>query len=542
MPATAPSRNDPCPCGSGKKYKKCCLVKGSPDGQDASDSRPMALVLQEAIAHHKAGRLDLAIRCYRQVVDRQPKDASALFYLGQALGQCHRRPEGIVFLRRAITANPRKSLYHANLAALLLKEGEADDSLRHAERAIELDPGDVVAHATAAGCHERMNRIDEAIAAIERALAIDPDDPDSILTLAGLLRRRERYEEARDHLVRFVSRALPPEYLHQAWKELAVVLDKLKDYDDAFDALVRGGAECARTHAAQRVDRDAARRRVADYRARLTPEMLARWPRQVIDDDLPAPGFLVGFPRSGTTMTEQVLAAHPNIVTADERPFVRQVKDAMSSMLGEETSVAAMLGRLELDQVRELRRLYWELAAKEMGPVVHTNTFVDKLPLHLIEVGLLSVLFPDARVIVALRDPRDVCLSCFTQRFGLNSAMINFLWWERTAEFYADVMGLWLHVRPWVAFEHIEVRYEDTVGDLERQARRILDHLGVPWRDDVLSFHEQARKKFISTPSYAAVTEPVHRRAMERWRNYPGPMADVAHHLAPFIEAFGYEA
>ena len=166
---------------------------------------------------------------------------------------------------------------------------------------------------------------------------------------------------------------------------------------------------------------------------------------------------------------------------------------------------------------------------------------LDKLPLNLVETGLINVLFPDAKIIVALRDPRDVCLSCFMQGFDLNIGMVNFLWWERTVELYANVMDLWLHVREMLTLPFIEVRYEDTVRDLEGQARRMLDFLGLEWDDRVIRFYEAARKKAILTPSFAAVTKPVHTGAIGRWRNYAGPVERVAGTLQPYIKAFGYD-
>ena len=127
------------------------------------------------------------------------------------------------------------------------------------------------------------------------------------------------------------------------------------------------------------------------------------------------------------------------------------------------------------------------------------------------------------------------------QWFGLNTAMIRFLEWEDTAAFYAEVMDLWLHQRDMLASPFIEFRYEDTVVDLEKQARRILGFLGVEWDDRVLSFHEDAQKRYISTPSSVAVTEPVHTRAAGRWRNYEEQMTVVAPTLQRFCDAFGYE-
>jgi hypothetical protein len=163
------------------------------------------------------------------------------------------------------------------------------------------------------------------------------------------------------------------------------------------------------------------------------------------------------------------------------------------------------------------------------------------LPLHIVELGLINVIFPEARVIVALRDPRDACLSCLMQHFTPNAAMVNFANLDHTTELYERVMDLWLHLRDVITLPYLEVRYEDTVADLESQARRMLEHLGQPWDDAVLRHHEQAADHVISTPSYAAVSEPVHRRAIQRWRNYETHLEPYLDRLTRFIEAFGYD-
>ncbi|MHC4967170.1 MAG: sulfotransferase family protein, partial [Planctomycetota bacterium] len=294
-----------------------------------------------------------------------------------------------------------------------------------------------------------------------------------------------------------------------------------------------------KTPAAKRTDRDASMKLVDGYKAVATAELLSKWERESFDDDRPRPSFLVGFPRSGTTLTEQVMAAHPEVVTADEKPVLDPVTGQMAAWFSGD-DIPGMLSQLDRNDIMRLRDAYWKQAEKVMEMELSDKVYVDKLPLNMIHLPLINVMFPEARIIVALRDPRDVCLSCFMQRFGLNPAMINFLWWERTAEFYAKVMDLWLELRDKVTLDYIEVRYEDTVDDFESQARRLIDFLGVEWDEGVLEFHRKARKKFISTPSFTAVSQKIYKRSAGRWRNYESQVQRVSGTLSRFIEAFGY--
>jgi Flp pilus assembly protein TadD len=543
MPASRANRNDPCPCGSGKKFKNCCLRKGG--AATVPKAPPQAVagareLLRRAQAQQRSGRLGEAQRLYQQVLERQPREPAALFGLGQVLGRLGDPERGVTLLRRAVEQDPRSAEYHAHLASQLAQTRSPDEALRAATRAIALDRANVLAHYTVAMCHERANRIEEAIAAIERALQLAPHDANARIIRAVLARRRGDLDDARTRLESVVSTETRSDYMAWALKELGNVLDRLGEYDAAFAALERSGAERARTAEAQRLDRDDQHRLITSYRTGLTSQLLSRWRREDLEDDFPAPAFLVGFPRSGTTMTEQIMAAHPGVVTASEEPLVPAVKAALVRASGGGT-YPAMLEQIEPGRITALRSLYWERAEAVAGRSLKGAVFVDKLPLHLIDIGLINVIFPEARVIVALRDPRDVCLSCLMQWFRLNVAMIHFLTLSGTAALYADVMGLWLDLRERLTLRFIQVRYEDTVTDLEGQARRILDLLGVEWNDSVLEFHRRAADASIFTPSYHAVVQKVHTRAVARWRSYARHFEPVQPILRPFVETFGYE-
>jgi len=250
--------------------------------------------------------------------------------------------------------------------------------------------------------------------------------------------------------------------------------------------------------------------------------------------------FLVGFPRSGTTMTEQILEAHPDIVTGDEWPLITSIGREAMRLAGGNMSSAALVQRLSVGDVETLRKMYRGQVMDRFDGGVKCRVFVDKMPLNIIDLPFIQLVFPDAKIIVALRDPRDVCLSCFMQDFRLNNSMIHFLSLEDTTSFYSEVMGLYLDVKPKMSLDMVEIRYEDTVGDLAGSARRLLGSLGVEWSDEVLSFHEKARERMISTPSAAAVREPIHQRAVSRWRNYAKYFEPYQEKLRPLVEAFGY--
>ena len=500
-------------------------------------------LLRQAQLHDQAGRQSTAVSLYQQVLELEPKASDALFGLGRIIGKSGNRAEGIRLIRQAIGLKPKRPQYHVSLADLLVQSSDRVGAVTSAQRAITLDPQNVAAYCVGAYAYDRLNQLERALAMLHQALSVTPDDSNARILLARVQRRQGRHQEARRQLQELLGKGTLHGYLLQkASQELGIVLDRIGEYDAAFQEFQNSRRETSKGPVAQQIDRNLMTKRIENDKAGLTSRLLRKWSPPELDDDHPAPGFLVGFPRSGTTLTEQILAAHPGVITSDEKPFTSTIKDEMVRMLdgGDSDDVPAMLDRLDRDRIVKLRTLYWQQVISELGVDLADKVFVDKLPLNITDIGLINVLFPDARVIVALRDPRDVCLSCFMQDFQLNIAMINFLSLERTAEFYAQVMGLWLDIRDKLTLRFLEVRYEDTVADLEAQARRMLEFLGAQWDERVLRFHEQAQKRVIHTPSFAAVTEPVHDRAIGRWRNYATHFKPMMDRLQPFIEAFGY--
>jgi len=201
---------------------------------------------------------------------------------------------------------------------------------------------------------------------------------------------------------------------------------------------------------------------------------------------------------------------------------------------------AAALDAAPTERLVALRGRYLAYMAAALNEPLGERVHLDKNPtLTLLLPGMLR-LFPETKLLIALRDPRDVVLSCFMQYLPLNANSVCFLTLERAAQRYAHDMGIWLRFRGLLPTPWLEVRYEDCIAHLEREARRALDFLELPWEPEVLEYRERLKTKAVSSPTYEAVSQPLYTTAIGRWRNYQKYLEPCLETLQPFVEAFGY--
>jgi hypothetical protein len=332
--------------------------------------------------------------------------------------------------------------------------------------------------------------------------------------------------------------------------EIATIQDRLGNYREAFRWFAEGNRMIAQSPQARGVDPEAFPRGVARLAERFSRQWVATWTPPVrynpAEHGGVTPVFLIGFPRSGTTLLDQVLNAHPALATLEEKPAVDAVKRALEARPQgyppqgyPPEGYPDVLASLGPEDIAALRQVYFAEVARHF-PDAPNGIVVDKMPLNIIDAGLIWRLFPEARVILALRHPCDVVLSGFMQAFRPNEAMVRFATLEGTAALYAEVMALWRRYAEILPLPVMATRYEDLVADFTGETRRILDFLGLPWDDAVLTYRERAKARAIATPSYHQVVQPIYARSVNRWRNYAEEMAPVLPLLRPFAEAFGY--
>ena len=388
---------------------------------------------------------------------------------------------------------------------------------------------------------ERTNRLREAREALTRIKARPEtvsDDADLLLTEASLAQRDGADEEAcrlyfavlKDH-DDFLRR-------HHVLFPLAKSLDTLGRYDEAYATL-----EAA--HRSQVAFLEfAAGRQATDGSPALKlarngcdPQDVATWQ----DADAPSvedsPIFIVAFPRSGTTLLEQILDAHPALRSMDETPFLKRALDAASDC---GIRYPSELGRLSAAQLEGIRGHYWsQVRGKvELQP---GQRLVDKNPLNMMRLPLIRRLFPHARTVLAVRHPCDTLLSCLQQQFRAPDLALICRDLSTLATNYRTAFDFWYAQLPLLNAATLELRYESLVADFPDEVRKLAEFLLLPWDEALLAPGEHARAKgYISTPSYSQVVQPINRKSVGRWKRYEQHFKDVLPMLAPHAQRWGY--
>lgn len=506
-------------------------------------------LLNRGNALQRLGRFAEAIASYDAALALREEYPEALCNRGRAWHLMERPGDAVADLERALALRPDYGAAARYLGDSLAELGRTDAARAAYGQALAAAPDDADTLAGLASLEERANRLAEATAAGERALTHDPRQLRAALTLARICRRQGRIADGLALLQPFTGaesyggagREAAAEAAALVAFERAMLHDRAGDHAAAYADFVAANRGMEGASSVSDADRAFFPDLIARLAARFTPDWVAAWtpPPAAPADDPPDPVFLVGFPRSGTTLLEQLLDAHPALVTLEEKDAIDVVRRRVGEMPGGYPDALATLTR---GQLADLRALYRREVTRHLGENT-SALLVDKMPLNSIEAGLIHRLFPRARFLLALRHPADVVLSNFMQAFKPNAAMVHFGSLAGAARFYAQAMGLWQHYRRVLPLSVHTVRYEDLVADVEGEARRVLAFLELPWRAEVLAYRERAATRPIATPSYHQVVEPVYRRAVGRWRNYRRFFedADALSMLTPFIAAFGYD-
>ncbi len=475
-----------------------------------------------------------AERALRDALAAVPAHRGAAVELGLVLTGQQRQAEAVVWYEGWLTHDPEVHGVLFNLGQLYAEQDRHAEALAMFERAARLAPRDAPGLGMLALEYEHLNRLDRAEKFARSALKQAPDLPAPRLALARCLRRRGEFEPAL---------ALLEGVCTSGWLEVALgnerarLLDGLGRYAEAWRAFAHTNTVAV---AQGTVDPDEYLRFTSRHESLYTPEFVACVRALPLPEDTLGfvPVFHFGFPRSGTTLTDQVLGGHSQVAVLEEKGMLDAVRAALH-----ERGLASPQGLAGLDvELRTaLRAAYREAVIRVLGERGVAPVVVDKMPLYTVQAGVIACLFPEARIVFSLRHPYDVCLSCLMQNFVDNPAMANFRDARRTVVLYERVMSLWMRLRASFALTVYTNRYEDLVRDPTRGARALAEFLGLAFDPAMLDSAGRAQQQArIRTASYAQVVNPINQAALGRFQHYLPYLLPTFRHLDRFVSEFGY--
>jgi tetratricopeptide (TPR) repeat protein len=456
------------------------------NGLNGHDHRGAVALHEEALRYYKAGRADEALALYERALFLKPDYADAHINLAVALAAQGRLDEAVEHYERALVIDSNHAEAHNDLGNILQAQGKFDDALTHYGRAIAIRPAYPEAH---------LNRAE--------IKSFHPGDAD--LTALEALAGKDDSPVSKSPAIHFA---------------LAKALDDCGDCGRAFEHLRKGNA-LKRAH--------------INYDEQGFIKLFERtsrvFDRSLFDrldgggDPSPVPIFVLGMPRSGSSLIEQILASHPLIHGAGELEDLEKLANTASNAGGRPVPYPEYVPDLDGAAVRRMAQAY---LARLPAPPDGKVRIVDKLPINFVHIGLIRLILPNARIVHTVRDPIDTCVSCYSRLFTFGQEFTyDLAELGRYYRRYRDLMAHWQSVLPPGAM--LDVSYEEVVDDLEGQARRLIDYCGLPWDDRCLSFHQTVRP--VRTASAAQVRKPLFRGSLQRWRKYQAGLGPLLQEL-----------
>jgi tetratricopeptide (TPR) repeat protein len=457
---------------------------------------------------HLLGQSERAVVQYEHALALDPRYGEVHTNFGNVLTKLGQFEKAMEHYRKALAINPRDVESHYCLAATLDLVGHVEEALSHWDAAIAIDPGYAAAHLGRGRALQALGRLQEGIASFEKAVALAPQDTTAYLELT----KARRFKEADPQFKAMLGLASNVDSLPEPQKiELHFAMGKafadVGNYQESSRHLLRGN-----WHKRQLVTYDEQRlmRRIERTRAVFTPELMRE--KQGLGDPSPVPVFIIGLPRSGTTLIEQILASHPKVFGADEVLELANVSGMIIERSGREFPEG--IPGLSGEELREFGAIYLR-GLRRLAPEAERIT--DKMHTNFLLAGLIPLVLPNARIIHCCRDVRDTALSCFFTLFAVGQEhTYDLAELGRYIRAYQTLMEHWRKVLP--AGTMLDVQYEDVVDNLEDNARRIVAHCGLEWDEACLAFHQTNRA--VRTPSANQVRQPIYQSSVGRWRAY----------------------
>ena len=515
-------------------------------------------------------RIDDAVENFRKAILLKPDFAETYFNLANTLQLAEQYVEAVVVYKQAIDLNPKHVVAFNNLGLALSKLGSLKEAETQYKNALKLMPNYYEAHLNIGNLHYGLQQFEKAEEDYQKAIAIQPNYADAYLNLCELYEKtnkltdvlsvvkkaRDKVSRKKDEFLLFEAFVLFRQDRFQFVEEIISKInpDKLSEnrktiffklkadwlhhqenFDEAFEAYehmnnnVKNSAEYQMCSANQYYD--AQREKICEIES--LQETLKF--RNIIQAKWFQPSFLIGFPRSGTTLLDTILRSHSGIDVVEEQPLVSKMLEKLGATIS-----MSDIEAIDLKSAKVLSDIYFRELEKSIN-IQENILVIDKLPLNILSIPIITKVFPEAKFILALRHPLDCVLSCWMQNFKLNAAMANMVDLDRIVDFYCTTMEILKLCEQRYSINIHPIRYEDLVSDFIGTISILMNFLELSWEDQLEGYQRTALSRAkINTPSYSQVVKPIYETAAYRWKKYEDHLQPHKPKLAHWINEFGY--
>ncbi len=490
-----------------------------------------------ALQHHNKNNLLYAENIYKKILKLEPNEIATLNNLGNLLRQLKKYEEAFFYYEKALKIKPQDLITNYNVGLLFYRQKKFEKSVNFFKNVIKSDPKHILSYHSLMDIYEIKNDTENLEKTITEAKKFLKNNFIVKLYEGILLYKNEKFNDAINNLESFSFDAEEIKKEQIKFYTLGKCYDRIQSPDKAMSYFKKANDICFQLKH-NNVDKnlylnEIKKRSIFFSSIKKEESFLMEVPNLQNN-----PIFMIGFPRSGTTLLDTLLRSHSLIEVIEEQTTVNKLTDSIKKITKNNFE---NFNEIEIDQINEIRNIYFKNLDFYIQNKNESKIYIDKLPLNIIHVGEIYKIFPKAKFIFSLRHPCDSVLSCFMQFFYINNAMANFLNLEDSAKLYDHVMKLWIQYKTIFPINYYEVRYENLVENLEPAMRSLLKFLELPWEDSILEFYKTAKKrKQIQTPSYDQVTKPIYSHANGRWKLYKKQMKNVYPILKPWIKKFNY--
>ena len=482
------------------------------------------------------GSLSRSIEYFNKAIDLNPYFSGALCNLGLAFKRLKNEKLAIKNYLKAIDADSKNHIAYFNLGNLYKEKNDLNNAEKFLTKVIDLMPNMLEAYNNLFELYDKSNQLNKLNTFLKNT-KVNLGEISLVKYFSGIYEyRKKNYIKAINILEN--TDLNEKDYNRNAIKSeiLAQCYDGIGKYNVAYKYFVDSN-NIFKSVYEKRIDKNLYINHVKIRKDFFLNKKLKNWNFLNKEKKIHEPVFLIGFPRSGTTLLDSILRSHDSIEVLEEKPLIENFIKNLEHKINNDFS---KLENIDQSFFNQMRKTYFDDRNNYIKPK-KDKIYIDKLPLNIVHVAEIFSFFPNSKFILALRNPYDVVLSCFMQYFGANSAMLNFTSLKDSAKLYDLIMSLWLIYLDKFPIKVHQVKYEQLVQNFDDSINKLLSFLELEWSDNLKEYYKTAEKRgIINTPSYRQINQPLYKKSIGRWKNYEDHFLEVKDILDKWTKIFNY--